>query len=167
MRIPANAAFIALLHPAIRVEAQQLIEFAESTLMGPDLGICITYSLRTIDEQNGIYAQGRTKPGPIVTDAKGGQSFHNYGLAFDFCWAYLNASTGKFLVSDETAWAVGPIHHKVTSLFVSKGWEWGGVWHTPDDPHLEKRFGYAENCSTLYQKYLAKDFIPGTGYINL
>jgi len=43
----------------------------------------ILYGYRSIQEQNEIYAQGRTKPGKIVTNAKGGQSFHNFGLAID------------------------------------------------------------------------------------
>jgi peptidoglycan L-alanyl-D-glutamate endopeptidase CwlK len=40
---------------------------------------------RSVDEQNELYAQGRTKPGAIVTKAKGGQSNHNFGIAIDFC----------------------------------------------------------------------------------
>ena len=46
--------------------------------------IRITQGLRTIQEQNDLYALGRTKPGKIVTNAKGGYSWHNFGLAFDF-----------------------------------------------------------------------------------
>lgn len=40
---------------------------------------------RTMAEQNALYAQGRTKPGSIVTRAKGGSSPHNFGLAVDVC----------------------------------------------------------------------------------
>lgn len=43
----------------------------------------ITHGYRSIEEQNALYAQGRTKPGNIVTNAKGGESFHNFGLAID------------------------------------------------------------------------------------
>lgn len=45
--------------------------------------LIVTQGLRTIAEQDALYAQGRTKPGKIVTQAKGGQSFHNFGVAFD------------------------------------------------------------------------------------
>ena len=45
---------------------------------------------RTMEEQSGLYAKGRTKPGKIVTKAKPGQSYHNYGLAFD--WVPLKAT---------------------------------------------------------------------------
>ena len=43
----------------------------------------ITDGYRSIQEQNALYAQGRTTPGKIVTHARGGQSLHNYGKAFD------------------------------------------------------------------------------------
>jgi len=39
--------------------------------------------LRTYEEQDALYAQGRTAPGPKVTNAPGGHSNHNFGLAFD------------------------------------------------------------------------------------
>lgn len=40
---------------------------------------------RTIGEQDELYAKGRTAPGPKVTNAKGGQSPHNFGMAVDLC----------------------------------------------------------------------------------
>jgi len=43
----------------------------------------VTQGLRTWAEQDALYAQGRTTPGSIVTNAKGGESWHNFGLAFD------------------------------------------------------------------------------------
>lgn len=46
--------------------------------------VIITSTYRDNASQNAIYAQGRTKPGKIVTFAKGGQSWHNYRCAFDF-----------------------------------------------------------------------------------
>lgn len=49
-----------------------------------NIDILITSTYRDNESQNAIYAQGRTKPGRIVTNARGGQSFHNYRLAFDF-----------------------------------------------------------------------------------
>lgn len=42
-----------------------------------------TLGYRTVAEQDALFAQGRTKPGPRVTDAPGGLSLHNYGLAVD------------------------------------------------------------------------------------
>lgn len=43
-----------------------------------------THGYRTYGEQMQIWAQGRTNPGKIVTQAKGGESAHNFGLAVDF-----------------------------------------------------------------------------------
>ncbi len=48
------------------------------------IDIIITSTYRNIESQNALYAQGRTTPGKIVTNARGGYSFHNYRLAFDF-----------------------------------------------------------------------------------
>ncbi len=48
------------------------------------LDILVYCTLRTPAEQDALYAQGRTKPGPIVTYAKAGSSAHNFGLALDF-----------------------------------------------------------------------------------
>lgn len=66
--------------------------------------------LRTFEEQTALYAQGRTKPGRIVTKAKPGESYHNYGLAFD--WVPVKPTPkDKNLYSadweDETAFKVG------------------------------------------------------------
>ena len=48
------------------------------------LPVLIYQTLRDAEYQDQLYAQGRTKPGKIVTNAKGGQSYHEYGVAFDF-----------------------------------------------------------------------------------
>jgi len=68
------------LHPVVAEKARQFIE--ECKKEGIDILITSTY--RDNAAQNNIYAQGRTRPGRIVTYARGGQSFHNYRLAFDF-----------------------------------------------------------------------------------
>jgi len=47
--------------------------------------IQITWAMRTWAQQDSLYAQGRTIPGPIVTHAQGGYSNHNFGLCFDCC----------------------------------------------------------------------------------
>ncbi|WP_318566507.1 M15 family metallopeptidase [Peribacillus simplex] len=60
----------------------------------------ITHGFRLFAEQNALLAQGRTKPGNKVTNARGGQSMHNYGLAIDIC---LITSDGKKAVWDTKA----------------------------------------------------------------
>lgn len=47
--------------------------------------VSVTSGRRTIAQQNQLYAQGRTLKGDIVTNAKGGQSPHNFGMAIDVC----------------------------------------------------------------------------------
>lgn len=64
------------LYPDFRTKAEMILsKFPE---------IQIVSTLRTFKQQDGLYAQGRTAPGRVVTNAKGGQSYHNYCLAFDF-----------------------------------------------------------------------------------
>lgn len=52
-------------------------------LDGESIFIRVTQGLRTWSEQDKLYAQGRTQPGKIVTNAPGGSSWHNFGLAVD------------------------------------------------------------------------------------
>jgi peptidoglycan LD-endopeptidase CwlK len=63
--------------------AEQLRDF-ESRLASANLPFYLFMGLRSFEDQDELYAQGRTKPGNIVTNARGGDSLHNYGLAADF-----------------------------------------------------------------------------------
>jgi len=67
------------LHPKVKALAEKFINECDKS--GIDVLICSTY--RDADSQNALYAQGRTAPGKIVTNAKAGQSFHNWKVAFD------------------------------------------------------------------------------------
>src|SRR5665213_2098850 len=72
-----------LLHPKLRDEAIELYNAAVAAT--PDhVHPYIIESLRTFEESDKLYQEGRTTPGEIVTKAQAGQSYHNYGLAFDF-----------------------------------------------------------------------------------
>lgn len=162
MKDAVSIARVKLLHPKIRDEVAELIGKIE--INNPKFIIRIVQGLRTIDEQNALYAQGRTKPGNIVTNARGGSSYHNYGLAIDFCLLY----DGK------VSWDVMEDHDKdgkrdwmeVVDTFRAYGYEWGGTWKSiPDQPHLQKTFGYG--WRGLLKKYQEGDFIPGTKYVNL
>jgi peptidoglycan LD-endopeptidase CwlK len=68
------------LHPKVATLCRKFI--AECKKAGIDVLITSTY--RDYESQNALYAQGRTKAGRIVTYAKGGESFHNFRVAFDF-----------------------------------------------------------------------------------
>lgn len=88
----------------------------------------ITEGYRSFERQEELYAQGRTKPGSIVTNARGGESFHNHGVAFDV--VPLEGYNSK-------NW------EKIGLLGESLGLSWGGRWQFQDKPHFELTFGYS------------------------
>ena len=73
---------IAKLHPSVRNEVTTIIQECYKALTGRAT-VRVTQGLRTFAEQDALYQQGRTKPGKKVTNAKAGQSIHNYGFAVD------------------------------------------------------------------------------------
>ena len=73
-----NAEHIATLYPAIQAQMKAFTDEAAKTM-----NAYINLSYRSVAFQNRLYAQGRTTPGEKVTNAVGGLSFHNYGLAVD------------------------------------------------------------------------------------
>lgn len=131
---------IKLLHPKVREEVAEIYDEISNALIGK--AMCrFSYTLRTFAEQDAIYAQGRTKPGKIVTNAKAGFSYHNYGLAIDIVLLVNGAAswdTVKDFDGDGKAdW------QEIVHIFKSFGWEWGGYWQFKDSPHFQKTFGYS------------------------
>lgn len=129
---------ISKLHPSIREEVAFIIEECDKALTGK-AKIRITEGLRTIEEQNLLYAKGRTLPGKKVTNAKGASSIHNYGFAVDICLIIdekeASWDTKKDWDNDKIAdW------YECVKIFAKHGWEWGGNWKTfKDMPHFEKK----------------------------
>ena len=129
---------IKTLHPLVRAKFIQFIIKAEKELKKQ---LRVTSGLRTIKEQNKLYAQGRTRPGKIVTNAKGGKSYHNFGLAVDI----VEIKNGKALWSN-------PDWGKISELGKSLGLEWGGDWVSiKDKPHFQVSFG--KSTSKLFALY--------------
>lgn len=94
----------------------------------------ITSGYRSFAEQNKLYAKGRTASGNIVTNAKGGQSNHNYGLAIDYV---LLSADGK-----KAIWTVNEKWRRVAQIGKALGFSWGGDWmRFKDYPHLEMMGG--------------------------
>jgi peptidoglycan L-alanyl-D-glutamate endopeptidase CwlK len=95
--------------------------------------IIFTSTYRDKESQDALYAQGRTISGKRVTNAKGGDSFHQYRVAFDF----VPVVNGVAIWSDDVAWAAcGAIAKRV-------GLEWGGYWDGfKDKPHCQDLNGY-------------------------
>ena len=124
---PHSAAAIATLLPAAQRAARRLLAAANDGRLGPGVAVKIICGTRTYAEQTALYAQGRTTPGPIVTDAPAGYSNHNFGIAFD---------VGIFIggeYQDDS-----PLYAKVGTLGRSQGLEWGGDWDSfPDEPHFQ------------------------------
>jgi peptidoglycan LD-endopeptidase CwlK len=157
------------LHPKVRQDVIDTIDLVEAQFP-KTVAIRIVQGLRTIDEQNALYAQGRTKPGPVVTKAVGGKSYHNYGLAIDFAILYDVDGNGTF---ETLSWDLLKDFDKdgqkdwqeVVKIFKSRGWAWGGDFKSiTDNPHFEKTFGLS--VSKLLEMYNAKKRIPGTPYVN-
>lgn len=102
------------------------------------LGVKIICGLRTFAEQDALYAKGRTAPGDVVTKAKSGQSWHNFGLAFDIG---VFSPAGDYLGDSPNYAAAGRIGE-------SLGLEWGGRWtRMPDAPHFQWRPPWAIGLS--------------------
>lgn len=144
-----------LLHPKIRQSAlDAYTEAVKLTTVG--CHPVIDQTLRTFAESDAIYAKGRTVPGEIVSNAKAGQSYHNYGLALDF----------HLVINGKDSWDVDHNWILVAGIFKQHGFAWGGNFTSfKDYPHLENRCGF--NWRDLLKKYNDKDFIEGTQYINI
>lgn len=158
------------LHPVVRDEAIALITEVEKGFP-PTIAVRIVQGLRTIAEQDALYAQGRTKPGSIVTNARGGSSYHNYGLAIDFAILIDKDGNGTY---DEMSWDIKKDNDKdgvadwleVVKVFEAAGWEWGGKWASIRDyPHVQKTFGHRwQDLLVMHNK---KQFIDGTKYVKV
>lgn len=121
------------LHPRVRPYARAL--FFKAREHG--LTINIISGLRSYAEQDALYEQGRTRPGNVVTNARGGYSNHNFGIAFDIGLFERNEYLGE-----------SPMYKAVGTLGVELGLEWGGNWKTiVDQPHYQLRPGWAADLT--------------------
>ncbi|WP_028777312.1 M15 family metallopeptidase [Shimazuella kribbensis] len=126
------------LHPKVQSAMEQLIRKAQRK----GISIRITEGFRSFDQQDQLYSQGRKKPGPIVTNAKGGQSYHNYGLAIDF--ALYDEKTHQLSWDIKKDGNKNGISDWQEVVYEAKklGFSWGGDWEQfKDYPHLEMTFG--------------------------
>lgn len=148
------------LHPKVREQALELKRLAQEKL---GLNIIFTQTLRTEEEQQALYSQGRNTLGVtnalrakaglagitakenkyIVTKARSVKnSMHGYGLAFDIAITDL---TGKKIDWGKADWNANNISDwdEVGRLADEVGLEWGGNWSgMSDPPHFQNRLGY-------------------------
>ena len=129
---------ITKLHPFTKMLADELVRRCAKK----GLKIKITDCVRTKEEQNGINASR--------TNARYPFSYHNWGMAFDFC---RNDGTGAYNEA-------GSFFYKVGEIGADLGLEWGGYWISPvDKPHFQFD-GYTGNqnrVTDLIKKYIVPE----------
>ena len=133
--------------------------------MAADAGVpfIVTQTLRTQEEQQFLFAKGRTAPGepcyhngirvPVgscqqhplgvtVTKAEPGNSYHEYGLAYDV--ALVDKTTGKphWKEAEDANFNTRGDFTDIGEIGEQIGLEWGGRWtRFPDMPHFQYRGG--------------------------
>lgn len=146
-------------HPIWRDRLKRAYIKANNKL-GKGSRLRFAYVVRTFAEQDELYAKGRTKKGLKITNAKGGQSIHNYGLACDIVLLYDNDGNGTF---EEASWSMIRDYDKdgladwmeVVNCFKEEGFEWGGDWKSfKDNPHFQAK--KPDGSSYRWQELKAK-----------
>lgn len=123
---PRSAKNLDTLEPQTRKLVTELLR----RCIADGMNFKVTSGTRTFREQDALYAQGRTTEGKIVTRARAGQSWHNYGLAADLT---LFDKAGKKPIWD------GMEYTRMGRIAQELGLEWGGSWKTfKDRPHVQR-----------------------------
>lgn len=120
------------LDPYVADLARRFLDLARQS----GIDVRVISAFRSWNDQDALYAQGRTAPGDIVTDAMGGDSYHNWGLAFD----------AVPIENGQVAWDDTAAFNRLGKLGQQVGLEWGGHWTTykvalVDLPHYQYTFG--------------------------
>jgi len=129
-------------------EARDAAERFRTECHRKGLNVLITDTLRTKDEQNALYAKGRTAPGQVVTNCKYPYSLHNWGTAFDFC---RNEKGREYDNSDG-------FFDKVGAIAEGLGLVWGGHFRNVDKPHVQlARYAPDKTAAFLIANYSNPD----------
>lgn len=116
---------------------EPFLQEAEAAMAKEGVTIEVISGLRSWAAQAALYAQGRTKPGRIVTKARPGSSWHNYGLAIDLGLF----KGGKYLDSANPAYA-DKLYAIIGKIAAKHGVEWAGTWKSfQETPHFQVTFG--------------------------
>jgi len=100
--------------PQVQLKAEEFIQLCAENM----IDVLIYCTLRSKEEQDVLYAQGRTISGKIVTNARGGYSWHNFGRAFDFVP----------LIAGKPQWDNSVLYSRCGRLAEEIGLEWAGRW---------------------------------------
>jgi peptidoglycan L-alanyl-D-glutamate endopeptidase CwlK len=134
----------------LHLEAQRAARVFLAAFAHEAYVVRILSGTRTYAEQDALFEQGRSLPGKIVTRARGGESNHNFGIAWDI-GIFID---GKYATGSAPYKTAAPI-----ALAATVGVEWGGNWETfPDQPHYQLRTG-------LELKEVRKLFEKGERYV--
>jgi peptidoglycan L-alanyl-D-glutamate endopeptidase CwlK len=107
------------LHPKAQAWARAHVKaIEESGVLPPGHTVRIISGHRSYAEQDALFAQGRSKPGAKVTNARGGQSWHNFGVAWEIGIFH---QRGNYLGSSSLYRELGEVGEEI-------GLEWGGRW---------------------------------------
>lgn len=127
--VGVNSRNIDDLHPTVARGCREFIRRMNEAGF-PHIGISATYRDNT--HQDWLHAQGRTRPGNIVTNARGGQSIHNYRLAFDFFRNIQGQAFNDRTLEERRFWDEAGL------IWTKMGGMWGGNWQNfVDRPHCE------------------------------
>jgi peptidoglycan L-alanyl-D-glutamate endopeptidase CwlK len=140
---------IAKLHPKVREEMKTIIDECNQVLSGRSQ-VRVAQGLRTFAEQDALYNQR-----PKVTNARGGQSIHNYGMAVDIV-LIIDGKTASWDTHKD--WDNDGVADwdECVKIFAKHGWSWGGNWSSfKDMPHFDK-IGF-NNWRVLINKPKDKD----------
>jgi peptidoglycan L-alanyl-D-glutamate endopeptidase CwlK len=125
---PRSEQNISTLHPTAQAAARRLL----ANLRAAGIEAKVISGTRTYEEQETLFRQGRTDPGKIVTNARGGHSNHNFGIAWDI--GIFKAGQYSRDVRD----------YEDAARHIPAGVEWGGAWKKfPDPPHYQLAVGLA------------------------
>lgn len=161
-----SLAILNTLHPKFKPTAIAALGEIQAA-MPSNVKVIAVCGIRTFAESDADYAIGRTVKGEdptpalpmgrIITKASAGESFHNYGLAWDMA----------MITNGKDDYVVGPHWLQCVAICEKYGMEWGGTFPKGfhDDPHFENRYGYI--WEELLAKHKAGDFIPGTTFVNI
>jgi len=131
---------VAELHPVL---AQRVARLIDLTAQQHNIVSIVHDGFRSFEEQTVLFAKGRTTPGPKVTNARAGESYHNYGLAVDI----VTNQGGKPVWSEPDERIRGPIGQSLEL-------EWGGAWKDFQDlPHFQLTAGLkVQQCLEIYNQ---------------
>jgi peptidoglycan L-alanyl-D-glutamate endopeptidase CwlK len=125
---PRSEANIATLRKDTQAKAREWL----AACRAEGINVKIITGTRTYQEQDALYAQGRTKAGTKVTNAPGGYSWHNFGVGWDFV---------VFDTMGQPQWE-SPLMERCGQIAESLGLEWGGHWTGfQDTPHIQLKPG--------------------------